>query len=120
MSEKIENLLHLSEEEIFQQLKSFDDLNIDVNLDDLSSLNDDDVENDVHSNDKSIIKKASLKKAWRKINHVTCTIYKENPKIGDKELIDAVIAALGITGQWEIVLVALALKKGLNKICNLN
>lgn len=116
MSENINDLLKLSEEEIYKKLELDDNLDIDVALDDLLEVKASDTE--IYSIDKAIPGKISLKKAWSKIRSVMCNIYKENPKIGDKELIDAVIAALGIVGKWEVALVALALKKGLDKLCN--
>lgn len=115
MTKNIDDLLKLNEEEIYKQLESYENLDIDVSLADLSEIKASDTE--IYGGDKSLPGKISLKKAWSKIRFVMCNIYKANPKIGDKELIDAVIAALGITGSWEVALVALALKKGLDKLC---
>lgn len=118
MSNYVDEVLQLSKEDLYKLLEEDNEIDVDINLENLSNLN---VETDTLLKAKfslqSLSGKKSLRKIWLKVRLVTCTIYKENPKIGEKDLIDAVIVTLGISGNWAIALVALALKLGLDKVC---
>ncbi|ENV35472.1 hypothetical protein [Acinetobacter gerneri] len=128
MSNNIDEILKLNTEDLYKLMEADDAIDVDISLEDLSSLGIDEslgekATTDLLSKAKLSLPVApiqnSLRKIWPKVRFVICTIYKNDPKIGEKELIDAVIAALGISGNWAIALVALALKLGLDKLCSI-
>lgn len=126
MTDHIDEILQLNKEDLYALLEDDNDIDVDVSLEELSSI---DLEEDLDvkiGTDllynatfslRTLSGKKSLRNVWRKVRFVICTIYKANPKIGEKDLISAVIATLGIAGNWATALVALALKLGLDKVC---
>lgn len=151
MINNIDEVLNLTNEELYELIKSDNNIDVDLTLNELSSaesFNEElhepikfdsniDVDstlnelNSVESLNKNSpielspnlkvpypLKKISLKKIRILVLRIICKIYKENPKIGDKDLIDAVIAALGIKGDWLIALIMLLIKAGLKNICS--
>lgn len=68
----------------------------------------------------SQLKTISLKKMRLLVQKIICKIYKENPKISDKDLIDAVVALLGLKGDWVVALVILLINSGLKHLCSRN
>lgn len=127
MTNNIDEILKLNKEDLYALLEANNDIDVDVSLEELSNI---DVEEnfdvkigiDLLYNAtfslRTLSGKKSLRNIWRKVRFVICTIYKANPKIGEKDLISAVIATLGIAGNWATALVALALKLGLDKVCS--
>lgn len=126
MNNNIDEILQLSKEDLYEHIKADDEIDIDIPLEELADIGLDEnlgdkVERDLLYRAKislpDLASKKSLRKNWYKVRFAICTIYKENPKIGEKDLITAVIAALGVVGNWPVALIALALKLGLDKIC---
>lgn len=64
---------------------------------------------------------ALFKHAWESVKGIVCTIYEEQISIGGKDLVAylvAVIVAAGaLTNALAVVVITIAVKKGLDKLC---
>lgn len=126
MTKNIDEILQLSKEDLYEYIKKDDEIDVDVTLEELSDIGLDEDFGDKIGTDllykakfslPDFTSKKSLRKTWYRVRFVICTVYKTNPKIGEKDLISAVIASIGIAGNWATALVALAFKLGLDKVC---
>ena len=126
MTNNIDEILQLSKEDLYEHIKADDEIDVDITLEELGDIGLDEDLGDRIGIDllyrakfslPDLASKKSLRKTWYKVRFAICTIYKANPKIGEKDLISAVIATLGIAGNWATALVALALKLGLDEVC---
>lgn len=59
---------------------------------------------------------------WKKIKKIACQLYSSKPKLGGKDLVEylvtAVAALVSITSAVAILVITLAVKYGLDKLCS--
>lgn len=66
--------------------------------------------------------KKTFKDAWKAIKGIVCKVYCMKPKVSGKDLVESLVgvaaAAVSITSAILILVVTLAVKIGLTKLCN--
>lgn len=67
--------------------------------------------------------KDKFSRLWQQVKGITCQVYSENIDLGGKDLVTVIVAAitaaLGWTGIWVVALVTLAVRQGLNLLCQI-
>lgn len=67
--------------------------------------------------------KDKFSRLWQQVKNITCQVYSENIDLGGKDLVTVIVAAitaaLGWTGVWVVALVTLAVRHGLDLLCQI-
>lgn len=65
----------------------------------------------------------AFQKRWLQIKSFVCKFYSDGVKVDGKDLVTAIVAAIGaalnIAAGWVIVVVTIAVKQGLDKMCGI-
>jgi hypothetical protein len=71
----------------------------------------------------STVTRKVFEKRWSQIKKVVCKFYSDGTKVDGKDLVTAIVAAIAvalkITAGWVIVVVTIAVKQGLGKMCGI-